>query len=84
MILRRRTVELLARNQLPMSMRDTVDHVLVLGGLPCTTIATRTSQPVVMTVGLDRASALRRLAARLACGPHGDASTESLPHKPPD
>jgi hypothetical protein len=66
MILRRRTVELLARDQLPAGMRDAVDHVLVLGGLPCSTIATRRSQPPVMTVGLDRASALRHLALRLA------------------
>jgi hypothetical protein len=66
MILRRRTVELLARDQLPVGIQDTVDHVLVLGGLPCSTIATRATQPVVMTVGLDRASALRRLATRLA------------------
>jgi hypothetical protein len=75
MILRRRTVELLNHDQLPADLRDTVDRVLVLGGLPCSTIATCTSQPVVMTVGLDRASALRRLTARLASGQDGDAGT---------
>jgi hypothetical protein len=84
MILRRRTVELLARDQLPMDIRDAVDHVLVLGGLPCSTIATRTTRPVVMTVGRDRASALRRLAARLDCAAHGDTGSESSRRVPPD
>jgi hypothetical protein len=40
----------------------------VLGGLPCSTIATRGAQPMVMTVDLDRAAALRGLVDRLGAG----------------
>lgn len=65
MILRRRTVELLAGADLPADLQRLVDRVLVLGGLPCSMIATRASQAPVMTVGLDRAAALRRLTDRL-------------------
>lgn len=76
MILRKRTVELLAGTDLPADLRDVVDRVFVLGGLPCSTIATRGAQPMAMTVGLDRASALRRLVDRLGAGQSGVESLE--------
>ena len=69
MILRRRTVELLAGDQIPAGMPDTIDRVVVLDGPACSAIATGTSRPLLMAVGRDRASALRRLANRLASAP---------------
>lgn len=83
MILRKRTVELLAGTDLPADLRDVVDRVFVLGGLPCSTIATRGSQPMVMTVGLDRASALRRLATRIGARRGGVVGVESLERRLP-
>lgn len=65
MILRRRTVELLTDDCLPDSLRGLVDQVIVLDGLPCSTIATRAPTQLVMTVGRDRATALCRLAERV-------------------
>lgn len=78
MILRKRTVELLAGADLPPDLRSLADRVLVLGGLPCSTIATRGAQPPVMTVGFDRAAALRRLADRLGGAGRGAVAVESL------
>lgn len=65
MILRRRTVELLTGERIPAVVRGLVDDVVVLGGLPCSVIATRADAPVTMAVGRDRRRALGRLAARL-------------------
>jgi len=73
-ILRKRTVELLSGADLPADLQRAVDRVLVLGGLPCSMIATRGSQPVALAVGIDRAAALRRLADRLA-GDRRDAGS---------
>ena len=69
MILRRRTVEVLAGEDLPAGLPAAVERVLVLGGLPCSTIATGSAQPPVMAVGSDRAASLRRLRARLLAPP---------------
>ena len=76
MILRKRTVELLSGADLPADLQRAVDRVLVLGGLPCSMIATRGSQAVALAVGIDRAAALRRLACRLAGDRRGAASLE--------
>jgi len=64
-ILRKRTVELLSGADLPADVQRAVDRVLVLGGLPCSMIATRGSHAVALAVGIDRAAALRRLSNRL-------------------
>ena len=68
MILRRRTVETLAGDDLPPGLPAAVERVLVLGGLPCSKIATGSTHPPVLAVGADRAASLRRLRARL-CEP---------------
>lgn len=65
MILRRRTVEHLTGDGIPTAVRDLVDGLIVLGGLPCSVVATRRCAPVVMAVGRDRGAALSRLAERL-------------------
>ena len=66
MILGKRTVELLDLDDLPTALREVADRVLVLGGPPCSAITLSASQPMLMAVGLNRATVLRRLCRRVA------------------
>lgn len=79
MILRRRSVELLTGEHVPTTVRGLVDSVIVLGGLPCSVIATRAHAPIAMAVGWDRRRSLGRLAQRLAGPPSGAARRSARP-----